>query len=57
MQFKTSVVQIGGTTYLLIPKEVRDFLNLEVGPEQVVLQDYEKSKGKFIAFWKNGEKK
>jgi len=57
MQFKTNVVEIGSTTYLLIPKEVRDFLSLEAGQEKVIMQDYEKSKGRFIAFWKNEEKK
>jgi len=57
MEFKTSVIEISGTKYLLIPKEVAAFLSLEPGQEQVIMKDYEKSKGRFIAFWKNEAKK
>jgi hypothetical protein len=53
MQWKTSVVSIGGSTYLLLPPALVDFLNLELGQEKVVLEDKEKQKGKFAAFWKN----
>jgi hypothetical protein len=57
MEFKSSVIEIGGTKYLLLSKEVVAFLELEVGAEQVIMKDYEKTKGRFVAFWKNKEKK
>jgi len=56
MEFKSSVIEISGSKYLLLPKEVVAFLELELGQEQVIMKDYEKSKGRFMAFWKAGEK-
>jgi hypothetical protein len=57
MEFKSSVIEISGSKYLLLPKEVVAFLELELGPEQVIMKDYEKSKGRFMAFWKSEAKK
>jgi antitoxin component of MazEF toxin-antitoxin module len=53
MQWKTSVANYGGSTYLLLPPALVEYLGLEPGQEQVVLEDKEKAKGKFAAFWKN----
>jgi hypothetical protein len=55
----TSVIENNGSTYLLIPPALRDHLNLKVGKDTVVIEDKEKGKGKYAAFWSvdaNGKK-
>lgn len=53
MQFKTSVTKFGVSTYVLLPKEMIAYLELEEGQEKVIMEEHKKSKGKFAAFWKN----
>jgi len=57
MEWKTNVVRQGGSTYLLLPPALVEYLNLEVGEDTVVVEDKEKQKGKFAAFWKREGKK
>ena len=51
MQQKTSVIENNGSTYLLIPPALREHLRLKVGKDTAVIEDKEKSKGKYAAFW------
>lgn len=57
MQQKTSLRNIGGSFYMLMPQALVEYLGLEVGDDTIVVEDKEKSKGRFAAFWKNEEKK
>ena len=52
MKRKTSLIENGGSTYLLIPPDLKDYLGLKVGKDTVEIEDKEKSKGRFAAFWK-----
>jgi hypothetical protein len=56
---KTNLISINGTFYLRIPPALKDFLNLEVGEDKIMIVDKEKSKGRYAAFWavkKDGKK-
>jgi hypothetical protein len=53
MQWKTSCVKFGGSTYMLVPPELVAYLALEIGAENIVLEEKEKTKGRFGVFWKN----
>jgi bifunctional DNA-binding transcriptional regulator/antitoxin component of YhaV-PrlF toxin-antitoxin module len=48
---KTSVIENNGTTYLRIPPALKDHLGLKVGDDTVIIEDKEKGKGKYAAFW------
>jgi len=47
----TSVVENNGSTYLLIPPALKEYLGLKTGKDQAVIEDKEKGKGKYAAFW------
>ena len=51
VQQKTSLIENNGSTYLLIPPALKDYLKLIVGKDTVVIEDKEKGKGKYAAFW------
>ena len=51
MEQKTSLILNGGTYYLRIPPALKDHLKLKVGDDTVVIEDKEKGKGKYAAFW------
>jgi antitoxin component of MazEF toxin-antitoxin module len=53
MQIKTNLTKNGGSLYLLIPPSLIEYLGLEAGEDKVIIEDKEKSKGRYAAFWKN----
>ena len=52
MKQPTNIVKQGGSVYLLIPPALVDYLGLEIGEDTVIIEDKEKSKGRFAAFWR-----
>lgn len=42
---------VGGSRFIILPKHFLDFLGV-LDDEEVVIEDNEKSKGKFLAIWK-----
>ena len=52
MQLKTNITKNGGSLYLLLPPSLIEYMKLEVGENRVVIEDKEKSKGRFAAFWR-----
>jgi antitoxin component of MazEF toxin-antitoxin module len=53
MQQKTSLRNIGGSFYMLMPPALVEYLGLVVGEDTIVVEDKEKSKGRFAAIWKS----
>ncbi len=51
----TSVKQIGSSTYILIPKRILSYINLENAVEVKILSDKGKY-GKFLAIWNPQQK-
>jgi antitoxin component of MazEF toxin-antitoxin module len=52
MQIKTNVIKNGGSLYLLLPPALVEYLGLEIGEDKIVIEDKEKTKGRYAAFWK-----
>lgn len=52
----SNIVKSGGSTYLLLPPALVEYLNLQIGENEVMIEDKEKSKGKYAAFWKPSQK-
>ena len=51
MKQKTSVIENSGSTYLLIPPALKEYLGLKAGKDKVIIEDKEKGKGRYAAFW------
>jgi hypothetical protein len=48
---KTSLIDNNGTFYLRIPPALKDYLDLKVGENTVVIEDREKQHGKYAVLW------
>jgi bifunctional DNA-binding transcriptional regulator/antitoxin component of YhaV-PrlF toxin-antitoxin module len=55
MQLKTNITKNGGSLYLLIPPSLIEYLGLEPGDANIIIEDKEKGKGKYAAFWKTSD--
>jgi hypothetical protein len=51
MRQKTSLIENNGTFYLRIPPHLKDYLDLKVGDNTVVVEDKEKQHGKYAVLW------
>jgi len=51
MKQKTSLIDNNGTYYLRIPPHLKDYLDLKVGEDTVVVEDKEKKHGKYAVLW------
>jgi len=56
METKSNIRKFGNSLYLLIPMPVSEWLALKDG-DDMVIEDKEKTKGKFFAAWKEEKKK
>lgn len=52
MQFKCNVRKMGGSTYLLLPREITDYLQLEEGEATAIVEEKDGKHGKYAQFWK-----
>lgn len=52
MKQPSNIVKQGGSIYLLIPPALVEYLHLRIGEDAVIIEDKEKSKGRFAAFWR-----
>lgn len=55
MKQKTSMRNIGGSNYVLIPPALVEYLGLEVGTDTVQLEDKENEKKRFVVISKKEE--
>ena len=52
MEWTKKIIQVGNSSgALLIPSEVLEYMNLKID-DDVTLKVYEKTKGKYVSFWK-----
>lgn len=47
----TKATKIGGSVWVLIPSQIKPWIELEDGTELKIMTD-EKTKGKYIAIWR-----
>lgn len=57
MRQKTSVREIGNSTYLLLPPALVEYLELKPGDESVWIEDREKQHGPYAQLWSVNQKK
>ena len=50
-KFTKTVLEIGGSVAITLPPEIAAHIEVKVG-DKIILEDKEKGKGKFVAFWK-----
>lgn len=51
VKFTRKINEIGGSIAITIPKELAEYLNVDVGDEIEIMDDFGKH-GRFISFWK-----
>ncbi len=51
MQYEKKIIEIGGSQGILLPLDLCKYLGLKLGSE-IIIQDDEGKKGKFISLWK-----
>lgn len=56
VSFKRKIGSIGGSSFVLIPKELMEFSNLKEG-DSVRMAGYKGKYGKYIALWLPNEEK
>ena len=58
MEFKTNVSKNGGSTYLLLPKQIVEYLGLEAGECTAIVEEKDTTgKGRFAVFWSRADEK
>ena len=51
MKIERKICEVGGSLMLIIPPDLAKYLEVKAGDE-MIMQDEEGKKGKFVSFWK-----
>ena len=54
MQYEKKIIEVGGSQGILLPLDLCNFLQLQVG-DTVVIQDEKGKKGNYLSIWKKEE--
>jgi len=55
MEIETTIIKLGGTSYLRVPPVMLKHLQIEDETKEMVIQDEEGKHGKYFSAWVKGE--
>lgn len=55
MKQTTSIIRMGGSTYLLLPPSILEHCNIKDTDKKATIEDKEKNNNKFFSAWKKDE--